>query len=74
MGYEMREDEYKYIHATGSLSAMVRFLVDDLEDAVDMLGNEEHWKIGNFKITIKHAKQVMADAVESGALSAEDTK
>ena len=64
----------KYVRATGALSAMVRFLIDDLEAAVAMLGNEDHWQIGNFKITIKHAKQVMAEAVESGALSAEDTK
>ena len=65
--------DIRYVRATGALSAMVRFLVDDLEEAVAMLGNEDHWKIGNFKITIKHARQVMADAVESGALSPEDT-
>ena len=66
--------DFRYVKATGSLSAMVRFLVDDLEEAVAMLGNEEHWKISNFRITIKHAKQVLNDAVESGAISPEDVK
>jgi len=57
------EDEFKYARATGSLSAMTRFLIDDLAAAVDLLDGEEHYQVGQFKMTIKHAKQVLADTV-----------
>ena len=57
----------RYVRATGALSAMVRFLVDDLEEAVAMLDSDD-WRIGNFEITIKHAKRCMTEAAESGAI------
>ena len=63
------EDDFKYVRATGALSAMTRFLIDDLKAAVDLLAGEEHYQIGQFKITIKHAEQVLADVEASEAIS-----
>ncbi len=65
------EDEFKYARATGSLSAMTRFLIKDLEAAVALIDGADSYTIGSFKLTIKHAKQVLADAEESGAITNE---
>ena len=60
----MNDDDLKYARYTGMLSAMARFLIDDLVEAVAMLGNEDNYKIKNFKITIEHAERVMTEVGE----------
>ena len=67
-------DDLKYAQYTGALTAMTRFLVDDLTDAVAMLGNEDNYKIKQFHATIDHAKQVLIDVEEKRDFSQLDTK
>jgi len=50
--------DYRYARATGALTAMTNFLVTDLERAIELIDDE--YTIDRFKMTIGHAKQVLA--------------
>ena len=68
----MTGDDIKYAQYTGALTTMTRFLIMDLTEAVSMLGNEDHWRVKNFHITIDHAKQVLKDVEEKREFSQQD--
>ena len=57
-------DDLKYAQFTGALTAMTRFLVEDLGKAVVMIDDDDNWKVKQFKATIDHAKQVLIDVEE----------
>ena len=59
------DHDLKYAQYTGALTAMTRFLVDDLERAISMLDEDEHkYRIDRFQMTVDHAKQVLIDVKE----------
>ena len=69
----MNEDDLKYCRYTGALTAMTRFLVNDLEKAVAMLGDDDSYQISMFQLTIDHAKQVLIDVEEKRDLQQDRT-
>ena len=65
-------DDLKYAQFTGALTAMTRFLLEDLTKAVAMLGDVDDYRIKQFKATIDHAKQVLIDVEENRDFSQQD--
>ena len=68
-------DDLKYAQFTGALTAMTRFLIEDLTKAVEMFGGADDYRIRQFEATIKHGKQVLIDVEEKRDFSQpEDAK
>ncbi len=59
------KDDMRYPRATGSLTAMCRFLIEDLQKATEIIepllaDGVNDYMTRRFKSTIKHGKEVLA--------------
>lgn len=64
------KDDMRYPRATGSLTAMCRFLIEDLQKATEIIepllaDGVNDYMTRQFKSTIKHGKEVLARVADS---------
>ena len=53
----------KYAACTGKLNAMCKFLVDDLETALELLDADEYTK-GRLQISVRHGRETLAEVAK----------